>query len=214
MLSAPAPVSVLAGETVKVAFTAVDCADRPLTIVGVKLPAGATVVNSIDTELHVAKAVVTWAVPANTKAQKVALIVKAVATDSSSKTASSAPQTAIVKVLPAIQAKIIIRDAFVDSNILATARFNTTTGKLEVSGQVIWSKTSTPAQRSLIIRSETVVVSDATNGAYLGTAVVDNNGNWKAAIASNKGFAPCTVDAAFHGKVDVKDVNGSSNCGN
>jgi len=210
-LSAPNKVSINAGGTLKVAFTALDCSGRQLSIVPVKLPTGATIVNSIDTELHLAKAIVTWTVPATTKPQKLSITLKAIATESTNKTASSAPQTVLVKVLPAVQSKFNVSDALVDANVLASASFNAATKKLDVSGQVIWSKTSTAQQRQAILK-ETAMITDSTNGAYLGTAIVNINGNWKAPVAI--AFGTCSVNVTFHGKTDVRDVTGVKNCPN
>jgi hypothetical protein len=210
-LTAPQPVTIHAGETLKVAFTAVDCADRPIKVVAAAaLPRGATIVNSFDSELHVAKAVVTWAIPVNTKAHSLSITLKAVVTDNG-KTISSAPKSVVVKVLPSVQEQIVT-DGIVVSNTLTSARFNAKTHKLEVSGQVLWAANSTVVQRQAILRAETAVVDNAINHAYLGTAVVALDGTWAASIAMNEASAPCSVDVSFQGKVAVKSVRGVSCC--
>jgi hypothetical protein len=202
------PVSVHAGETLKVAFTAVDCADRPITIVqAAALPAGATIVNSIDTELHLAKAVVTWVVPARTKAQTLTITLKAVVTDNG-KTISSAPQSVSVKVLAASEDTIVVTDGIVLKNTLANARYNAKTHKLEISGRVLWSTTSTVAQRTAVLKAEPAVVKNAANRAFLGTAVVSINGTWTSYIPLNAASVPCSIDVSFHGKTGVKVVSG------
>jgi hypothetical protein len=214
-ISAPNKVSIHAGETLHVAFTASDCADRPIRIVAATtLPKGAVIVNSFDTELHKAKAVVTWVVPTNTRAQTLAITLKAAVTESSNHTIFSAPQSVSVKVLAPVQSSIPVSGSIVVSNTITSARFNAKTHKLEVSGQVLWAANSTSVQRQAILRAESALVDNAANHAYLGTASVALNGTWAASIAVNASSAPCSVDVTFNGKTGVKAVAGVRSCDN
>jgi hypothetical protein len=160
-----------------------------------------------------AKAVVSWAVPLNTRAQTLAITLKAAVTDSPNHVIYSAPRSVSVKVLAPVQSPIPVSGAIVLSNTIISARFNAVTHKLEVSGQVLWVANSTLAQRQSIVSAETAVVDNAVSHAFLGTAVVAaQNGAWAAAIPMNVSSAPCSVDVSFHGKTGVKSVSGVSSC--
>ncbi|MCX7097821.1 MAG: hypothetical protein NTV43_07960 [Methylococcales bacterium] len=210
-LSAPDQVSVHAGEPLTLAVTAFDCADRPITIVASPLPKGASIENSIDPELHMPKAVITWTPPVGAEGKKT-LVLKAIANDSKTKKTTSAPQTVLIEVLPAVPAAITTPDNLVKKNTVASARFNAKTQKIEVSGQIAWEKASTKQNRLALIAAETAVVNDAANGAQLALAQVDKTGKWKATFASTEALAPCSVDVSFHGKTDVKGVKGIKRC--
>ena len=103
-LTAASKVSVQAGKKLTLAVTAYDCADRPITIKATKgLPRGATIVNTVDAQLQMAKAVITWTPAANAKAQTINVTMVAVVSTDNGKALSSAPKTVAIQVLPAGQ---------------------------------------------------------------------------------------------------------------
>jgi hypothetical protein len=213
-ITAPKRVAVHAGTTLKLGFTALDCADRPITMTVGQLPTSpaASVVSVIVPELYMSESVITWAVPATiVKAQKQAIILNAAANDGAIKV-SAAPKTVWLEVLPAVQNVNQVEDSIVRSNNVVSSRFNATTQKLEVSGQVLWRYGSNTQERQSTVNSETAEVKDATNGAYLGTAVVALDGTWKASIPLNEASTPCSVDVSFNGKTGVRVVSGIWRC--
>lgn len=211
-LSAPDKVSVHAGEPLKLTVTAFDCADRPINIQAIVLPKGAEIINSIDPDLGMPKAVISWTPPANIEGKHKKIVLKAVASDGGNKKTASFPQTVLVEVLPPAQSQPVSTDTLVKSNTVASARFDAKSQKLEVSGQVMWTKNSAKQERQAIIIAETAILSDATTGIQLGSASVDKNGKWQASIATNDASAPCSVDVSFHGKTGVKAVKGVQHC--
>ncbi|NOU14226.1 MAG: hypothetical protein HOO92_09755, partial [Methylococcaceae bacterium] len=209
-LSATDKVSVHAGEELKLAVTAFDPEDRPITITAANLPEGASIENSFDSDLHMPKAVVSWKPSTGTEDQDTKIVLTAVANDGGNQETSSAPQTVAVDVLPANQTA----DAQVSlgkNTTVTSARFNVKSQKLEVSGQVAWEKASTKAERQALMSAETAVITDATTNAQLGTAKVVN-GKWKVSIASSDTAVPCSIDVSFNGKTGVKAVKGIKRC--
>lgn len=211
-LSAPDKVSIHAGESLKLAVTAFDCADRPIKIQADQLPKGAKIANSIDAELHMPKAVITWQSPVSAEARTEKVVLKAVASDSENGKVASSPQSVLIEVLPTAQSQGNVLEQLVKSNTVASARFNAKSQKLELSGQVSWHKKSRKDQRQALIANEAAVITDAATGSELGTATIGKNGKWKATIATTADAAPCSIDVAFNGKTGVKSVKGVKHC--
>lgn len=214
-LSAPDKVSVHAGELLELSVTAFDCADRPVNIQALQLPKGAGIVNSIDPELHMPKAVISWTPSAySSKVHNKKIVLQAIAGGAGSKKSASSPQTVLVEVLPPVQSQTMAEDAIVKANIIASARFEAKSQKLAVYGLVIWAKNTTKEARKAIIAVESAVITDAVTGAQLGVASVDKDGKWQAAIVTDETSAPCSVDVTFHGMTGVKAVKGVQHCQN
>jgi hypothetical protein len=211
-LTAPDKVSVHAGELLTLAVTAFDCADRSIEIQATGLPEGATIVNSIDPQLHMPKAVISWTPSVNADDDDVKIVLKAVATDVDNKKTTSAPKTVVIKVLPAVQAPAEDDDHVVKRHVVASAQYLEKSKKLGVAGQVVWEKDSTVQERKAITAAETAVITNAATGAELGTALVGADGKWRKVIAINPVSAPCSIDVSFHNKSGVKVVKGVSHC--
>jgi hypothetical protein len=194
------------------AVTAFDCADRPIKIQADQLPKGAKIANSIDAELHMPKAVITWQSPVSAEARTEKVVLKAVASDSENGKVASSPQSVLIEVLPTAQSQGNVLEQLVKSNTVASARFNAKSQKLELSGQVSWHKKSRKDQRQALIANEAAVITDAATGSELGTATIGKNGKWKATIATTADAAPCSIDVAFNGKTGVKSVKGVKHC--
>lgn len=202
----PAKVLVHAGQQLTLAATAFDCADRPITIKAKHLPKGASIENSIDGQLKMPKAVITWTPDVTAEEQTIKIPLIAVANDDKKNLSSS--KTVSIQVLPAIQVQSEHSGTIVDSNTVGSARYNTKSKKVELSGQVTWDKNSSKRDRQAAIAGETAVLTDATTNAQLGTAPVTVDGKWKASLADT----PCSIDVTFQGKTASKAVRGVKNC--
>ena len=207
-LSAPDQVSVHAGEPLKLAVTAFDCNDRPIKIKASHLPKGAKIVNSIDPELHMPKAVITWNSPASSQGKSEKVVLKAVASDNGNNKVASSPQTVMIEVLPTNPVQGNVDDSQVKANTVASARFKAKKQTLLVSGQVAWLKSSSKDERLALIANQSAIITDANTGMELGTATVGKNGKWKASITVDEATAPCSIDVSFLGKTGVKAVKG------
>ncbi|MDD1623112.1 MAG: hypothetical protein LUQ11_16685 [Methylococcaceae bacterium] len=191
------------------AVTAFDCADRPISIKAKHLPKGASIENSIDAQLRMPKAVITWTPDVNAEQRTIKIRLIAVASDDDQedhKKVSS--KTVSIQVLPAVQAQSDNPGSIANSNTVGSARYNTKSKKVELSGQVTWDKNSSRQDRQAAIATETAVISDATTNAKLGTAPVTVDGKWKTSIADT----PCAIDVTFQGKTASKAVRGIKNC--
>ncbi|NOS88024.1 MAG: hypothetical protein HOP34_05695 [Methylococcaceae bacterium] len=211
-LTAPDKVSVHAGETLHLAVTAFDCKDRPITILAAPLPKGAALNNSIDPELHMPKAVLTWTPPLTAEGQALTITLKAVASGDDHQKIASAPLAVIIDVLPPLPVSANAADTLVSSNTISSARYNTSSQKLVLQGKLVWDNNSTAAERLAVIKAETVAITDAATNAALANAKVAKNGAWHVSVALRADLAPCSVDAIVHGKSAIKAVTGLKRC--
>lgn len=203
-----------AGQALSYAVTAHDCLDRVITISATGLPSDATLVNSLDSQLQMYKASVVWTPAASTPVESFPVIFTA-SVDASTATGTtpvSVSKTVTVNVLPPVDSGI--SQGVVASNTIASARFNSYTKKLVVSGKVIWSSTSTKADRTAAIANGKNVITNAVTGSQLGAATVSITGTWTVAIPASRSTLPCSVDASFDGVIGVKSVYGALNCTN
>lgn len=208
-LIAPASVAVHAGQPLTLAVTAFDCADRPISIKAKHLPKGASIENSIDAQLRMPKAVITWTPDVNAEERTIKIPLIAVANDDSQDDHKKvASKTVSIQVLPAVQAQSDNPGSIANSNTVGSARYNANSKKVELVGQVTWNKNSSKQDREAAIATEIAVISDATTNAQLGTAPVAVDGKWRASLADT----PCTIDVTFQGKTASKTVRGIKNC--
>lgn len=209
-ITAPARVLAHAGQQLTLAVTAFDCADRPVNIKAKHLPEGASIENGIDAELRMPKAVVTWTPDVNAEGRTIKIPLIAVASDDDQDDHKklSSSKTVIIQVLPAVQAQSDNARTVVNSNTISSARYNTKSKKVELSGQVAWDENSSQQDRQAAITEETAVITDATTNARLGSAQVTVGGKWKANLADS----PCSIDVTFQGKTASKAVRGIKNC--
>lgn len=210
-LTAPASVAVHAGQPLTLAVTAFDCADRPISIKAKHLPKGASIENSIDAQLRMPKAVITWTPDVNAEQRTIKILLIAVANDDSQeddRKKVSSSKTVSIQVLPAVQVQSEQPGTIVNSHTIGSARYNTQSKKVELSGKVTWDKNSTQQDRQAAIAAETAVITDATTNAQLGTAPVTADGHWKASIVDT----PCAIDVTFQGKTASKAVRGVKDC--
>lgn len=201
-VTAPKKVSVRSGSTVKVDVVGSNSTDSNVSIKATKLPAGATIVNTYDASLQLPKAVVTYTPPVNTTGNT-SIVVKAVDSESG---VASAPQSIAVEVLPA-QTPAVPADEAVKSNAIASAKFSAKTKALAVSGVVAWNSATTKAERKTLVSAESVVITDATTNAKLGSATVGVDGKWKTTIATDGANVPSSIDATFHSVSGLKSVS-------
>ncbi|MEQ1620445.1 MAG: hypothetical protein ABL919_03490 [Methylococcales bacterium] len=190
----------------KIAVTASDSKHAIITFVAIHLPEGAVIENIFDSELQLPKAVITWTPTIADEDLNETIVLKAVANSSYGKKSGSVTKTISVTVLPPAIPQILPVDVIVKSNAIVNARYVEKKDKLEISGQVIWEKTSTISERKALILAESVVISDASTHAQLGTAKVDVYGNWQLSIAQSQDSLASSIDASFHGKSVTKVV--------
>lgn len=201
---------VHAGQQLTLAATAFDCADRPINIKAKHLPEGASIENSIDAQLRMSKAVIAWTPNATAEGLTIKIPLTAVANDDDQddRKKVSSSKSVSIQVLPAIQAQSDNPESIANSNTVGSARYNTNSKKVELSGQVSWDQNSSEQDRQAAIAGETAVVTDATTNAQLGTAPVTVDGKWKASLADT----PCSIDVTFQGKTASKAVSGLKSC--
>jgi hypothetical protein len=167
------------------------------------LPRGARFYDAYNPSLRSVEGVIVWQVPVAMAGQKLEFNLCGTS-KGGGKPEGYVNRKITIEVLPPL-ANATVPDPTVSTNYLISSVYNNQTGKLEVSGQVIWFwKTTEAARQSAILQP--VELSDAETGNRLGSGEVGLNGRWFISVPVARNNLPKAVDATFLGRLGTKPV--------